>query len=795
MVMWTCLLWYEKKTTAPLFKHISMSTLFIKALALDAELKACSAINAASYHDKIIRAYEQKSLDELLLCFASDNVLDKNALRVFLENNRVRTHLTSIRARANSALTQLLLLAANELEDKVITIQPSDLSDIAYDYDIDGQDYSRALVNWLGANIALETDTDLALFVCLSEKDMRLMLTENTHIAASFVTLHATMSTVVTLLNSTVNLGASQYLLDYLFIENPRLFSLEQMSCSFALLDNNKIMFFAQWCIEKTLVNPLILTEEKNASYTLLLKSAQKQLPGLVSNAQQLIDVLRWLPLEHREIVLQLIHNRLPGLITEFDELYTLFLLLPEGLYESVVDLMRDSLPNYITHYEQLTDIFTFLSEKSCGLVIEAVQSSLPRLINNLEQLRGTILWLPKEPRGLVVASMQARLPDFITCFEQLVAVLKLLAEEQCVSVIESIRNRLPDWITDHGRLMDVFKLLTDEYSFQLIESIQDRLPQLIKDIEQLKACVLWFPKEHRIKIITLMRDILLGLITEMEQLKDCFLWLSQESWIEVVGAMQSHFSDWIVTTEDFVDFLEYCPKESRGLVIESVRDRLPMLITNAVCLLHVLRECPEESRELVIESIQSTLPAFALNLGQLMLVLNSLRESQRPKIILTMAKIPAFLDNILTKARALEYRSYESYLINTLQQLGKKSLDLARNGATTKAYTALSLYDEINKRLTHYQQSQRTNSDYNKLYNQCVALISNEKNNELQCHRGWKELFINLMIGIASLGLAFAVNKIITGGRCTFFNINTDSLNKVDALANALEALAPTPS
>lgn len=802
-----------------------MSILYNRAVALYVELQALDAIPAVNYQEKLIRAYEQKSLDEFLRCFASDKTLDKNAMSVFLENNRVRTHSTCVSAyaRAESELTKIMCLARYELDDNAMTTSPPDLSGIIDDFDIDLPDYSSALVNWLGEAIALENKDDLVLFLCLSEENVRLMFAANTHIAASFVTQHATMNDVVNLLNSTHNSGCTRYLLDYLFCQNPELFTLDHMCSSFALLDDDKIMLFAKWCIQKVLTNLSVLKEEFNTSCTLLLKSVLERLPDLINDARQLVEVLLWLPNEHRGIVLELIRNKLPRLITDVEQLMDVFLLVPEEFYELVLNLISARLPHFIVNAEQLTDVFLLLPEHLYGLVIELLRDSLPGLINNIEQLREILIWVPKELRGLVISSISARLSGFISCPEQLTAVLQMSPEEQCAQIIEQMRYRLSDLITDAEQLMNLLTCCPEQERRLIIECVEDRLPELITDIEQFKECILWLPQEYRIRIIDFMQDRLPELITNIEQLNDCFLWLSEEQWIQVIAAVQCRLSDWIMNTEDFVGFLETCPKEGRGLVVESVRTKLPILITNTICLLDVLKSCPKESRglvsesvqnqlpnlitsakqlvsvlklvpsthrQLVIESVQSMLPKLLGNLEQLILVLNAVSESLRPIIINSMAKIPNVLDNILTNERVLDDTNNESHLLAMLEQLGNKSLDLARDGATNKAYAALSLYDGINKTLKHYQQSQKTRIDYNLFYNESAALIEKAKNSDLKRHRGWSELLINLLIGVVSLGVAFIVNKMSTGGRCTFFSVGTDSVRKVNELSNALSAV-----
>jgi hypothetical protein len=81
-------------------------------------------------------------------------------------------------------------------------------------------------------------------------------------------------------------------------------------------------------------------------------------------------------------------------------------------------------------------------------------------------------------------------------------------------------------------------------------------------------------------------------------------------------------------------------------------------------------------------------------------------------------------------------------------------------------------------------------NNDYTRMryheYKSKALDIVNEARPELEMHRGFKQILVNLLIIITSLGAAPLINKAITG-KFLFYK-KTDSSEKLDNLVNAID-------
>ena len=88
------------------------------------------------------------------------------------------------------------------------------------------------------------------------------------------------------------------------------------------------------------------------------------------------------------------------------------------------------------------------------------------------------------------------------------------------------------------------------------------------------------------------------------------------------------------------------------------------------------------------------------------------------------------------------------------------------------------------------YLLSPGSSEEYNQFKTKSDTLIKNAQESELKDHRGWKGLLTNILIGVLTLGTAFIANAIYSKGEHTFFEVRTDSLNKIHEIKTSLESI-----
>lgn len=121
------------------------------------------------------------------------------------------------------------------------------------------------------------------------------------------------------------------------------------------------------------------------------------------------------------------------------------------------------------------------------------------------------------------------------------------------------------------------------------------------------------------------------------------------------------------------------------------------------------------------------------------------------------------------------------------LKKIEKKASKLQEEGYSDKALVANVLYEKLTTAFKLYKSSSLSQNDYSKFKSSCDKAIDAAKP-YLKDHRGWKNIFINLAIGIASLGAAFLFNYIHTKGSSVFFKTNTDSMNTMNQIDNKIQ-------
>lgn len=124
------------------------------------------------------------------------------------------------------------------------------------------------------------------------------------------------------------------------------------------------------------------------------------------------------------------------------------------------------------------------------------------------------------------------------------------------------------------------------------------------------------------------------------------------------------------------------------------------------------------------------------------------------------------------------------------IEQIKNKSKQLIEEGDADRASKAFILYKELTSAFNVYQQSNKSKPDYLIFKDKCDLEITKAKSH-LKNHRGWNNLFVNLLIGIASLGIAFLFNYKNTQGKAFFFHMKTDSVNKIEQISNAIDEMS----
>lgn len=122
----------------------------------------------------------------------------------------------------------------------------------------------------------------------------------------------------------------------------------------------------------------------------------------------------------------------------------------------------------------------------------------------------------------------------------------------------------------------------------------------------------------------------------------------------------------------------------------------------------------------------------------------------------------------------------------NLLDQIKAKSEKFNRNNNRLKEETAVKLHKNLNAEFIQYQSGK---IEFDQFKERCSEHI-NISRPILEVHTGWKELFINVLKTITSLGIV-PLYHYINSNRQTFFNkVNTDSINKVDKIEKTLNTL-----
>jgi hypothetical protein len=156
------------------------------------------------------------------------------------------------------------------------------------------------------------------------------------------------------------------------------------------------------------------------------------------------------------------------------------------------------------------------------------------------------------------------------------------------------------------------------------------------------------------------------------------------------------------------------------------------------------------------------------------------------------------------TKANVIE-ESFKAHIafLSQLETMREKAKELAKeakkdpinyNEPATKAWT---LCESLSSMYNTYEHS-RTSIAYEHFKEQAnIAINDEDTRKELENHRGWKEIFANIGIAVALLGIGYLIAGLYNlskNGRFMLFKPKTKSGEELDCLANAFGKLLPLP-
>ncbi|MDI1352499.1 MAG: hypothetical protein PSV35_06985 [bacterium] len=150
-------------------------------------------------------------------------------------------------------------------------------------------------------------------------------------------------------------------------------------------------------------------------------------------------------------------------------------------------------------------------------------------------------------------------------------------------------------------------------------------------------------------------------------------------------------------------------------------------------------------------------------------------------------AKVKAISPKTVLEAQNfLQIKELDPKFYALLEVIRKKSVDALL--LDPKKMVALKLYQDL---ALHFYNFKTGTLQYAAFKDNSIDAINSAKP-ILEKHRGWKEIFINILLIIASLGGSVLYQAISTKGKQVFFKVNTDSMNIVNEVDQALDGMNP---
>jgi hypothetical protein len=136
----------------------------------------------------------------------------------------------------------------------------------------------------------------------------------------------------------------------------------------------------------------------------------------------------------------------------------------------------------------------------------------------------------------------------------------------------------------------------------------------------------------------------------------------------------------------------------------------------------------------------------------------------------------------------------YEKNFNSEVDELIKKISDFENKPEYAEAHkAAIILHEELKQESKKYFTGNKSYANYNSFKTNCSLLI-NTARKDLDKHRGWSKILLNILAIICSAGIGYAIaagiNIAANRGRFTFFS--TDSSIKMNVIEDVIDEAAP---
>ncbi|WED42948.1 hypothetical protein [Legionella cardiaca] len=189
----------------------------------------------------------------------------------------------------------------------------------------------------------------------------------------------------------------------------------------------------------------------------------------------------------------------------------------------------------------------------------------------------------------------------------------------------------------------------------------------------------------------------------------------------------------------------------------------------------------PEEAVQYVLDSYPHAYHYLFQRWGK-----QYLKESQPPKELENLVESPSIDASTAINAEAI------TTFTKQLAELAEKAAILAADNHINAAKRAFALYELLDTSFEKYQKGNMTKE----VFRETCATEMRIAHKELENHRGWKQVLLNLGLALASLGIGYiaacTANLVRTNGKHFFFRCNTDSINKLIELDKTINQVAP---
>ncbi|CEK10806.1 hypothetical protein [Legionella hackeliae] len=176
---------------------------------------------------------------------------------------------------------------------------------------------------------------------------------------------------------------------------------------------------------------------------------------------------------------------------------------------------------------------------------------------------------------------------------------------------------------------------------------------------------------------------------------------------------------------------------------------------------------------------------------------LDEIKKARVPADLVTSDEVANDVEDVETEtdviplvnveANRLGSQAPAAILFNTQIGTIKIKIDKDFTEGSSAHKVATSLHNELQEAYQSYFISKTINTkDFEFKCNKAIK----DARPELETHRGWKEVFINVMAALSMLVVGYLIGAAIKQNIC-LFKIKTDSAEKLDALQNTVKSIA----